>query len=168
MKRVGCIQLEVQMTLNWWYAFVSLCSVVKNVASKLLIYAYTYLCVCVCVCARAGACVLICINDSYIYMFACEWICRSVCIYMCILINMHIYIYIYIHIYIYWHNGKRFCQWPRRPGFNPKRQNASFPNKQYNKVRIKEKWSNPGKRVAPSPIPKCRSYWKGSLQVALD
>ena len=25
------------------------------------------------------------------------------------------------------------------------------------------KWSNPGKGVAPSPIPWCCSYWKGSL-----
>ena len=30
------------------------------------------------------------------------------------------------------------------------------------------KWSNPGKGVAPSPTPRCRSYWKGSLLVALD
>ena len=30
------------------------------------------------------------------------------------------------------------------------------------------KWSNPGKGVAPSPTPRCSSYWKGSLQVALD
>ena len=31
----------------------------------------------------------------------------------------------------------------------------------------KVKWSNPGKWVAPSPIPHS-SYWKGSLLVALD
>ena len=30
------------------------------------------------------------------------------------------------------------------------------------------KWSNPGKEVAPSPTPRCSSYWKGSLRVALD
>ena len=30
------------------------------------------------------------------------------------------------------------------------------------------KWSNPGNRVAPSPTLQCSSYWKGSLQVALD
>ena len=30
------------------------------------------------------------------------------------------------------------------------------------------KWSNPGKGVAPSPTPRCSSYWKGSLPVALD
>ena len=28
--------------------------------------------------------------------------------------------------------------------------------------------SNPGKGVAPSATPRCSSYWKGSLQVALD
>ena len=30
------------------------------------------------------------------------------------------------------------------------------------------KWSNPGKGVAPSPIPWCSSYRKGSLRVTLD
>ena len=32
----------------------------------------------------------------------------------------------------------------------------------------KVKWSNPVKGVAPSPTHWCCSYWKGSLQVALD
>ena len=30
------------------------------------------------------------------------------------------------------------------------------------------KWSNPGKGLTPSPTPRCSSYWKGSLLVALD
>ena len=30
------------------------------------------------------------------------------------------------------------------------------------------KWSNPGKGVAPSPTPRCSSYWKGNLWVTLD
>ena len=30
------------------------------------------------------------------------------------------------------------------------------------------KWSNPRKGVAPSSTPRCSSYWKGSLLVALD
>ena len=30
------------------------------------------------------------------------------------------------------------------------------------------KWSNPRKRVAPSPTPRWNSYWKGSLLVAFD
>ena len=38
---------------------------------------------------------------------------------------------------------------------------------QYN-VPSRIKWSNPGKGVAPSSTPQCRSYWNGSLLVALD
>ena len=30
------------------------------------------------------------------------------------------------------------------------------------------KWSKPRKVIAPSPTPRCSSYWKGSLLVALD
>ena len=30
------------------------------------------------------------------------------------------------------------------------------------------KWSNPGNDVAPSPTPRCCSYWKGWLRVTLD
>ena len=30
------------------------------------------------------------------------------------------------------------------------------------------KWNDPEKGVAPSPTPRCSSYWKGSLLVALD
>ena len=41
-------------------------------------------------------------------------------------------------------------------------------NTQHYKVRIKVKWSNPGKGVAPSPTPWCNSYRKGSLRVTLD
>ena len=39
-----------------------------------------------------------------------------------------------------------------------------------NIVRYKSrvKWSNAGKRVAPSPTPWCSRYWKRSLLVALD
>ena len=33
---------------------------------------------------------------------------------------------------------------------------------------LRVKWSNPEKGVAPSPTLWCSSYWKGSLQVALD
>ena len=36
------------------------------------------------------------------------------------------------------------------------------------KVRIKGKWSNPGKRIEPSPTHPCSSYWKGSPRVTLD
>ena len=30
------------------------------------------------------------------------------------------------------------------------------------------KWSNPGEGVVHSPVPRCRSYWKRSLRVALN
>ena len=33
------------------------------------------------------------------------------------------------------------------------------------KAWIKDKWSNPGKGVVPSPTPQCISYWKRSLWV---
>ena len=45
---------------------------------------------------------------------------------------------------------------------------TSLFNTQHSKVRIKLKWSNPGKGIAPSPTLQCSSYWKGSLRVALD
>ena len=41
-------------------------------------------------------------------------------------------------------------------------------NTQHYKVRIKNKWRNPGKGIAPSPTRRYCSYWKGSLQVTLD
>ena len=46
---------------------------------------------------------------------------------------------------------------------------TSLLNTQQYKVRIiRVKWSNPRKGVASSPTPRCSSYWKGSLLVALD
>ena len=44
---------------------------------------------------------------------------------------------------------------------------ASFLNTQHYKAGSRVKWSNPGKRVALFPTPRCSSYWKGSLQVTL-
>ena len=41
---------------------------------------------------------------------------------------------------------------------------TSLLNTQQYKVRIKVKWSNPGKGVAPSPTPRCSSYWKGGFR----
>ena len=43
---------------------------------------------------------------------------------------------------------------------------AALLNTQHYKVRVK--WSNPGKGVAPSPTPRCSSYWKRSLRIALN
>ena len=45
---------------------------------------------------------------------------------------------------------------------------ASLLHTQHYKVRIKVKWSNPGKGVAPFLAPWCNSYRKGSLRVTLD
>ena len=45
---------------------------------------------------------------------------------------------------------------------------TSLLNSQHYKVLSRVKWSNPGKRVALTPTPRCSSYWKGSLLVALD
>ena len=41
-------------------------------------------------------------------------------------------------------------------------------NTQRYKVRLRIKWSNPGKGVAPYPTPRCSSYWKRSPRVALN
>ena len=43
---------------------------------------------------------------------------------------------------------------------------VSLLNTQHYKVRVK--WSNPGKGVAPSPTPWCSSYRKGSILITLD
>ena len=45
---------------------------------------------------------------------------------------------------------------------------ASLLNTQHNKVRIKGKWSNPGKGEVPSPTPWCSSYRKGNFRVTLE
>ena len=48
---------------------------------------------------------------------------------------------------------------------------AALLNTQHCKVRhckVRAEWRNPGNGEAPSPTHRCRSYWKGSLQVALD
>ena len=45
---------------------------------------------------------------------------------------------------------------------------TSLLNTQKYKVRIKGKCKNADKGVATSPRPRCSSYWKGSLLIALD
>ena len=45
---------------------------------------------------------------------------------------------------------------------------SSLTDTQHYKVLIKEKLSNPGKGVAPSPTRWCSSYRKGSLQITLN
>ena len=68
------------------------------------------------------------------------------------------------------------CQWPGRPGLNPRSSHAKDLKKWYlippcltlSIIRYvsRVKCSNPGKGVAPSPTPWCSSYWRGKLQVA--
>ena len=41
-------------------------------------------------------------------------------------------------------------------------------NTQHYKLRIKSKWSNPGKGIAPSLTPRCSSCCKESLRVAVE
>ena len=69
--------------------------------------------------------------------------------YVCVCVCVCVFIYIYIYIYIM-------------------ELDAALLNTKHNKVRIKVKWSNPGKGVAPSPTPWCCSYQKGSLRVTLN
>ena len=82
----------------------------------------------------------------------------------------------------HWPSGQSVCQWSGRPGFNHRsRHTKDFKKKKKKRYLIppcltlsntryvsRVKWSNPGKGVAPSPTPRCSSYWKGSLPVALD
>ena len=69
-------------------------------------------------------------------------------------------------------------QWPRIPGFNSR---SSYPKDSKNgtwyhlgltlsiiRYVSRVKWSNPRRGVATTSTPQCRSYWKGSLRVALD
>ena len=46
--------------------------------------------------------------------------------------------------------------------------NAASLNTQHYKVRIKGKWSIPGKYVGPSLTLRCSSYWKGNLRITFD
>ena len=93
---------------------------------------------------------------------------------------MCVYIYIYIYIYITgslakWvecspmvretcvhfqvHSSQRLLKWYLIHPW------LTLSNIRY-VSRVKR--SNPGKGIAPSPTPRCSSYWKGSLLVALD
>ena len=85
---------------------------------------------------------------------------------------MYIYIFIFTYIYV--------CVFANDPGDQgsipgqviPKIQkmvlDAALLNTQYYKVRIRVKWSNPGNGIAPSTIPWCSGYRKGSLRVTFD
>ena len=70
---------------------------------------------------------------------------------------------IYIYIYIYCRTLGQIIPKTKKMVFY-----VFLLNTQYYKVRIKSKWSNPSKEVVLSPTPRCSSYCKGNLQVALE
>ena len=78
-----------------------------------------------------------------------------------------LYIYIYIYIYrLIGQGGRVFANYPG----DFKKWYLIPPCLALSDIRYvsRVKWCNPGKRVAPSPTPRCSSYWKGSLRIALD
>ena len=148
-------------------------------------YIYIYVCICTYICIYTYIYIYI-----HIYVYVCIYVYMHIYIYMYIYI-IYIYIcvcvctyaYVYIHIYIYEHYSLlRLTRLVGRVFANGLEDLGSIPdcvipktlkmvldtsllNTQYYRVRIKVKWSNPGKGVAPSTKPQCSSYWKGSLLV---
>ena len=45
---------------------------------------------------------------------------------------------------------------------------AALFNTEHCKIRVRGKWSNPGKGVTHCPISRCCCYWKGNLWVTLN
>ena len=106
----------------------------------------------------------------YIYIYVCIYIYICVCVCVCVCV----FIYTLPDINLMF---RVFANGPGDlgsiPGWViPKTQkmvlDATLLNAQHYKVRIKIKWSNPGKEVEPSPTPWCSSYRKWSLLVTLD
>ena len=86
-----------------------------------------------------------------------------------------LYIYIYIYRPVHWHNVPMVLETRVQSQVESIQRlkkkmvlDTSLFNTQHYKVGIKGKSSNPGKGVAPSRTPRCSSYWKVSLWVALD
>ena len=123
----------------------------------LILILYIYMCVCVCVC--------VCVQDRQIDE-------RHYCI------RYLSYTFIYTYITGSLASGVE-CS-PNGPGDRGSIPGRVIPKtlKQYlilpcltlSNIRYvsRVKWCNPGKGAAPSPTPQCSSYWKGSLQVALN
>ena len=74
--------------------------------------------------------------------------------------------YIYTSLLVYWFTNGPGVRGSISGKVIPKLKKWYLMPQHY-KVHIKGKWTNPGKGVAPSPIPQCRSYSKGRLLVAL-
>ena len=93
----------------------------------------------------------------------CVCVCVCVCVSVCILLPTKIMELAHIEdgiMAIVFTNGSRDRgSIPDR--VIPKKKmvlDADLLNTQHYKVRIKGKWINPGKGVAPSPTPRCSSY----------
>ena len=110
-------------------------------------------------------------------MCVCVCVCVCVCIIMCayIYICMHNYVFVcvYIYIYIYIYDqpiGLVVECWPmvRETGVQSLVESYQRLKKWYTippyltftikRCISREKWSNPGKGVAPSPTPQCNSF----------
>ena len=87
---------------------------------------------------------------------------------MAAIVYTHTRVYIMVRVFA---NG--LGDWGSIPGWViPKIQqkvlDATLLNTKHYELWIKGKVDNPWKGAAPFPTPQCSSYWKGSLQVALD
>ena len=130
------------------------------------LYIYTYMCVCVCVYIYIYNVLYIYIythththTNTYIYIMR-DNMCASICVWIC------------LHKWVE-------C-WPMVREIGAQSQVGLYqrlkkwylipPWLTHRIIRYvsRVKWGNPGKGVAPSLTPRCSSYWKGSLRVALN
>ena len=146
------------------------------------VYLRVYTCICYCVFVRTFTCV-------NVYTYFCMYLCVYIWIFLRVWANVCVFIcachcvFRYTDTFIYKANqlvvlvGRVFANGPGDqdsiqgcviPKILKMVLDSSLLNTQQYKVLTRVKWSNPGKRVAPSPTPLCSSNWKGSLLVALD
>ena len=150
-----------------------------------------FVCVCACICVRAFVCVrglvFLC-ACAYVCVCVHVWVCAYLCVrlfvclsvYVCVCVcvcETRLFCSLVIRYTKYRWVGiivRVFAHGPRDRGSIPgwyisKTQklvlDASLLNTQHYKIRIKGKWSNPGKGVASY---RCSSYWKGNLRDTLD
>ena len=90
-------------------------------------------------------------------------------------LSLSLYIYIYTGSLVWWVECSPVVRetWGSIPGrIIPKTLKWYLipPCLILNNIRYvsRVKWSNPRKGIAPSPTPRCSSYWKGSLLVSLN
>ena len=115
---------------------------------------------------------------SQYHIYICVCVCVCVCVCACVCVCVCVCIHRYNRKYLDWDRlivlvGRVFANGPGDLG--------SIPGRVIPKTLIplcltlsniryvsRVKWWNPGKGVAPSATPRCSSYWKRSLLVALD